>query len=59
MHKTPLMTHNDERLKDSASTQKLEWVTPKIALMDAGDTDSGKIYNPKEFFQKFYPSGPS
>ena len=23
--------------------EKLEWVTPKISLMDAGDTDGNKI----------------
>ena len=23
--------------------EKLEWVTPKISLMDAGDTDGGKV----------------
>ena len=29
--------------------EKLEWVTPKISLMDAGDTEgSGKIKSPKE-----------
>jgi len=29
--------------------EKLEWVTPKISLMDAGDTDgSGKITVPNE-----------
>ena len=25
--------------------EKLEWVTPKISLMEAGDTDGGKIQN--------------
>ena len=42
------MTHNDERLKDSASIQKLEWVTPKISLMEVGDTD-GKAFFPGEY----------
>ena len=28
---------------DLMPTQKLEWVTPKISLMDAGNTE-GKIY---------------
>ena len=36
--------------------EKLEWVTPKISLMDAGDTDGGiKYKHPNE--TKF--SGPS
>ena len=43
-----VMTHNDERLKDSASIQKLEWVTPKISLMEVGDTD-GKAFFPGEY----------
>ena len=31
-------------LKDLVPAQeKLEWVTPKISLMDAGDTDGGKV----------------
>ena len=30
--------------------EKLEWVTPKISLMEAGETDgSGKINNSNEF----------
>ena len=38
--------------------EKLEWVTPKISLMDAGDTEGGKIlgYAPIE---KLKLSGPS
>jgi P pilus assembly chaperone PapD len=28
---------------DLMPSQKLEWVTPKISLMDAGDTDGVKI----------------
>ena len=27
--------------------EKLEWVTPKISLMEAGDTE-GKVFNLKE-----------
>jgi hypothetical protein len=38
-----MMTRNDDRLLDAVSTQKLEWVTPKISLMEAGDTDGGKL----------------
>ena len=31
-------------LKDLVPAQeKLEWVTPKISLMDAGDTEGGKV----------------
>ena len=37
--------------------EKLEWVTPKISLMDAGDTDgSGKQ---KIFVSEFAQYGPS
>ena len=28
--------------------EKLEWVTPKISLMEAGDTDAGKLRNNQE-----------
>jgi uncharacterized protein with NRDE domain len=48
-HKSPprfslVMTRNDDRLLDAVSTQKLEWVTPKISLMGAGDTEgTGKL----------------
>ena len=39
--------------------QKLEWVTPKISLMEAEDTE-GKIYgSPSEGFTKGAPKGPS
>ena len=36
--------HND----DLVPTQKLEWVTPKISLMDAGDTEGKFIPTAKE-----------
>ncbi len=44
-HKTPprlslVMTRSDDHLQNAVPTQKLEWVTPKISLMDAGDTES-------------------
>jgi len=43
--------------------EQLEWVTPKISLLDAGDTDgSGKPGNPKEaptFFEPQEQVGPS
>ena len=28
--------------------EKLEWVTPKISLMDAGDTDGKFLFPPSE-----------
>ena len=40
--------------------EKLEWVTPKISLMDAGDTDgSGKPPISKELLFLSGPKGPS
>ncbi len=33
------MTRNDDHLQGPAPTQKLEWVTPKISLMEAGGTE--------------------
>ena len=36
--------------------EKLEWVTPKISLMDAGDTDGSKNPNISETDP---PNGPS
>ena len=38
--------------------EKLEWVTPKISLMDAGDTDS-KQYNRVENNVPGFVFGPS
>ena len=32
------LDHNDKLLA-AGKKEKLEWVTPKISLMDAGDTD--------------------
>ena len=37
--------------------EKLEWVTPKISLMDAGDTDGKNIITPTETLTNY--SGPS
>jgi hypothetical protein len=37
-----VMTRNDDHLLDAVPNQKLEWVTPKILLMDAVDTDGAK-----------------
>ena len=44
---------------DLMPARKLEWVTPKISLMDAGDTKgTGKANYYKEV-QIFQPYGPS
>ena len=34
------MPPNADHLQGVVPTQKLEWVTPKISLMDAGDTET-------------------
>jgi len=34
----PAMPPNADHLQGVVPTQKLEWVTPKISLMEAGDT---------------------
>ena len=39
------MTTAADRHDLMPAQEKLEWVTPKISLMDAGDTDGGKIQN--------------
>ncbi len=36
------MTRSDDQVQSAGAPQKLEWVTPKISLMVAGDTE-GKI----------------
>jgi hypothetical protein len=41
------MTRSDDQMQGALPTQKLEWVTPKIALIEAEDT-AGKLYNQKE-----------
>jgi hypothetical protein len=38
-----LMPRNDENSQVAVPTQKQEWVTPKISLMDAVDTERGKL----------------
>jgi hypothetical protein len=60
-HKTPprlslMMTRNDDHLQDALPTQKLEWVTPKISLMGAGDTTGAKFYFTTEQGPTFGPS---
>jgi hypothetical protein len=44
-------------LLDAVSTQKLEWVTPKISLMDAGDTEGKNIVYKQEILKSLI--GPS
>jgi len=39
--------------------EKLEWVTPKISLMEAGDTDGKANKTPTEDPDPAYPTGPS
>jgi hypothetical protein len=39
--------------------EKLEWVTPKISLMEAGDTDGSKPYYKTERSFAIPPAGPS
>ncbi len=34
-----VMTPNDDQVQSALAPQKLEWVTPKILLMEAGDTE--------------------
>ena len=53
------MTSADRNDDLSPAQEKLEWVTPKISLMEAEDTE-GKIYgSPFEGFTKGAPKGPS
>lgn len=33
------MPRHDDNVQDSAPTQKLQWLTPKISLMGAGDAE--------------------
>ena len=47
LHKGPprfslVMTRNDDQVQSAVPTQKLEWVTPKISPMEAGDA-SGSV----------------
>ena len=54
------MTRSDNHLQDALPTQKLEWVTPKISLMEAGDTEGNKYaVVPNELDFKTNPLGPS
>jgi hypothetical protein len=64
-HKTPprfslVMTRNDDFPQNAVTTQKLEWVTPKISLMEAGETDGNKDTTvPNEQTLPFAAVGPS
>jgi hypothetical protein len=37
--------------------EKLEWVTPKMSLMEAGSTDGNKLQDPKN--ENILPSKPT
>jgi hypothetical protein len=43
-----VMIHNDDLQQDAVPTQKLEWVTPRISLMGAGDTEGKAIFYKNE-----------
>ncbi len=49
------MNRNDDHLQSDGAPQKLEWVTPKISLMDAGDTES-KTPHPNKTIKKYKKS---
>lgn len=36
-----MTTRSDDNLENAGAPQNLEWVTPKISLMEAGDTEGG------------------
>ena len=47
VHESPsasslMTTRSDDNLENAGAPQKLEWVAPKISLMEAGDTE-GKL----------------
>ena len=56
------MTRSDDQMQGALPTQKLEWVTPKIALMKAEDTEGKSYtYSVEVPITPFYPwrNGPS
>ena len=55
LHKSSLPPLLMTDRNDLVPSQKLEWVTPKISLMEAGDTD-GKFLNTNEPNTKAGPS---
>ena len=52
---------SDDYLENAGDPQKLEWVTPKISLMEAGETEgSGKTFKGAEFTDfPVFARGPS
>ena len=44
-----MTTRSDDHLENAGVSQKLEWVTPKISLMDAGDTEGKQRIDPEGF----------
>ena len=49
-------------LMPAPAQEKLEWVRPKISLLEAGETEGGKIKNGGEYIVKGLPDpflGPS
>jgi len=48
----------NDRIPDDApqNKDKLEWITPKISLMEGGDTDGAKTFDALEHIG---PTGPS
>jgi hypothetical protein len=54
-HNDLVPAHNDQ----VPAQEKLEWVTPKISLMEAGDTEAGKCGFVSETPGQFCQYGPS
>jgi hypothetical protein len=52
------MTRSDNHLQGAVPTQKHEWVTPKISLMEAGDTESKQLNIQEGYIGQYY-IGPS
>ncbi len=50
------MNRSDDYVHDLVPTQKLEWVTPRISLMEVGDTYSKAFVLPQEFNKYQAPS---
>ena len=62
VHESPsasslMTTRSDDNLENAGAPQKLEWVAPKISLMEAGDTQGKSTYSKTE--TKFNSFGPS
>ncbi len=51
-----VMTRSDDQVQDAVPTQKQEWVTPKISLMEVGETRSKRFYTVVEVTRSFGPS---